>query len=515
MARSSLDRILGPLISPQFDAFGCPVRGLHTDDTERATCEPCKIDHRAHAAAARCVPLQDDRCGFWGLGLNSYEPWPHTRYFKPGVGLHRDAGPAIASNQVKAWFVDGVCHRQDGPAIEWGDNGRAWIVDGRLHRDGGPAVETNETQEWFRHGRLHRDDGPALFTAPDRHDFAIGGAFVERATVWALWVAGQTEVEPTNKDALSFIDDAVNGTESYSPFAPLDETIVSLALTVHANLGHPVESLPRTDGPTGTQVAVTPPTVVESQRALAHPLSPRRLLPPVATRKPLPYDTATFRHRLAEAAVLGTLRRSDKPRPHPWGVSGSAWGDPYVEADLKLDVDMIAYGVHRPIMRRLMSTSPFDSPVTDDSPVSVPRSRYLLAESARDYARDLASTFASTGGFPVLPELLSPLSEIDDVIERAFEFAAQAIAGGVDDIVARAWATGIVITSGYPMVTLEWGGNRPLSDEFEALEQVHSLASEYYAQALDDLRTHGDATRFMDYVSRCYRWPSDASLTPG
>ena len=38
-----------------------------------------------------------------------------------------------------------------------------WRLDGILHRDDGPAVEKlNGTRVWFQHGKQHRDDGPAV-----------------------------------------------------------------------------------------------------------------------------------------------------------------------------------------------------------------------------------------------------------------------------------------------------------------------------------------------------------------
>jgi hypothetical protein len=33
-----------------------------------------------------------------------------------------------------------VLHREDGPAIEFNDGGREWMIDGKLHRTNGPAV---------------------------------------------------------------------------------------------------------------------------------------------------------------------------------------------------------------------------------------------------------------------------------------------------------------------------------------------------------------------------------------
>lgn len=39
---------------------------------------------------------------------------------------------------------------------------KAWYLNGVLHRDDGPAFEGRHCMSWFRHGRLHRVDGPAV-----------------------------------------------------------------------------------------------------------------------------------------------------------------------------------------------------------------------------------------------------------------------------------------------------------------------------------------------------------------
>jgi len=44
---------------------------------------------------------------------------------------------------------------------------KAYYVNGLLHRDHGPAIEwSNGTKEWYRFGRPHREDGPAIELAP-------------------------------------------------------------------------------------------------------------------------------------------------------------------------------------------------------------------------------------------------------------------------------------------------------------------------------------------------------------
>jgi hypothetical protein len=78
--------------------------------------------------------------------------------------LHREDGPAIEYiNGTKKWWFNGKLHREDGPAIEWGDGDKEWWVNGKQHREDGPAIEdTDGDKKWYFNGKLHREDGPAV-----------------------------------------------------------------------------------------------------------------------------------------------------------------------------------------------------------------------------------------------------------------------------------------------------------------------------------------------------------------
>jgi len=89
--------------------------------------------------------------------------------------LHREDGPAIEyTNGGKAWFINGKCHREDGPAIEYADGYKEWYIDGKLHREDGPAIEyADGDKEWWINGKLHREDGPAIEYANGRKAWYI------------------------------------------------------------------------------------------------------------------------------------------------------------------------------------------------------------------------------------------------------------------------------------------------------------------------------------------------------
>ena len=55
-------------------------------------------------------------------------------------------------NNCKSWFLDGMLHREDGPAVVMFDSGvNEWWVEGQLHRVDGPAVERfdGDNEWWF------------------------------------------------------------------------------------------------------------------------------------------------------------------------------------------------------------------------------------------------------------------------------------------------------------------------------------------------------------------------------
>jgi len=100
-------------------------------------------------------------------------------WFVNGV-RHRDGDqPAYVSRTTSAWFVNGVRHRDgDLPAIEdvWGD--RQWYKNGKLHRDGDlPAIEGG-TKYWSVNGVLHREDGPAVVRSDGTTQYFLNGVEV-------------------------------------------------------------------------------------------------------------------------------------------------------------------------------------------------------------------------------------------------------------------------------------------------------------------------------------------------
>jgi hypothetical protein len=93
------------------------------------------------------------------------------------------------SDGIKQWRLDGVLHREDGPAIEWGDGYEVWYQHGKYHRDNGPAVEYgNGDKFWYQHGKLHREDGPAIVYHNGNKEWYLNNNFYADIESWAKGV---------------------------------------------------------------------------------------------------------------------------------------------------------------------------------------------------------------------------------------------------------------------------------------------------------------------------------------
>jgi hypothetical protein len=56
----------------------------------------------------------------------------------------------VCTNGHKFWYLNGQCHREDGPAIEYSNGSKAWWLNGKQHREDGPAVEYSDgVKFWY------------------------------------------------------------------------------------------------------------------------------------------------------------------------------------------------------------------------------------------------------------------------------------------------------------------------------------------------------------------------------
>ena len=56
----------------------------------------------------------------------------------------------------KRYYLNGLLHKEDGPAVEWSTGIKVWYKNGKLHREDGPAVEyINGDKFWWLNGKFY------------------------------------------------------------------------------------------------------------------------------------------------------------------------------------------------------------------------------------------------------------------------------------------------------------------------------------------------------------------------
>jgi hypothetical protein len=57
------------------------------------------------------------------------------------------------------YFKNGKFHREDGPAIEYENGEKHWLVNGLFHREDGPAIEfVNGRKSWYYKDKCYGND---------------------------------------------------------------------------------------------------------------------------------------------------------------------------------------------------------------------------------------------------------------------------------------------------------------------------------------------------------------------
>ena len=105
---------------------------------------------------------------------------------------------------TKRWYLNGIPHREDGPAVEFLDGDQSWFFEGKLHREDGPAIiSSHGYKEWFNNGKLHRLDGPAFI-----HDDGDKAWFINDSHVTVI-ITDWANENDIDLDNLSEVDKAL------------------------------------------------------------------------------------------------------------------------------------------------------------------------------------------------------------------------------------------------------------------------------------------------------------------
>lgn len=170
--------------------------------------------------------------------------------------LHRTNGPAVVrSDGSKEWWVNGRLHREGRPAIQRGNGSKEWWVNGFLHRENGPAKEYAEgSKEWWLEGRLHREDGPAILWCNGVRGWYIQGVEVNEKIVMEPQSIGFDDIQACeNSEVRSIMIDR------YGWLRYLGDSRAIIVDQRHNDIENTKEILFKTDK-NGLRLVVTCPT---------------------------------------------------------------------------------------------------------------------------------------------------------------------------------------------------------------------------------------------------------------
>jgi len=72
-------------------------------------------------------------------------------------------------NGSKRWYLNGLRHRVDGPAVVYLDGFKSWWLCGQPHRADGPAIEwIDGSKSWYLNGRELTEEQHLRATVLDR-----------------------------------------------------------------------------------------------------------------------------------------------------------------------------------------------------------------------------------------------------------------------------------------------------------------------------------------------------------
>jgi hypothetical protein len=73
----------------------------------------------------------------------------------------------------KQWVLNGLYHREDGPAVEYKNGDKAWYLNGIYHREDGPAIihPNGEKEWWFNDYKMSKAEWFRALTPEQQYDY--------------------------------------------------------------------------------------------------------------------------------------------------------------------------------------------------------------------------------------------------------------------------------------------------------------------------------------------------------
>src|ERR1700691_5718741 len=96
------------------------------------------------------------------------------------------------------YYLNGLHHRVDGPAVIYTNGLLMYYLNGKRHREDGPAIIWNSNhKEYYLNGKLHREDGPARIYSNGTKSYYLNGNNITEEV--NNWLSGKTNIPPYKK----------------------------------------------------------------------------------------------------------------------------------------------------------------------------------------------------------------------------------------------------------------------------------------------------------------------------
>ena|ERR1700691_822336 len=85
------------------------------------------------------------------------------------------------------YYLNGLHHREDGPAAIWHNGVLEYYLNGLRHREDGPAIIFSHGRlDYYLNGLRHREDGPAIIRRDGTLEYYLNGINIttEKVNSW-------------------------------------------------------------------------------------------------------------------------------------------------------------------------------------------------------------------------------------------------------------------------------------------------------------------------------------------
>ena len=128
-------------------------------------------------------------CRIWRSDYDFQDlTWDEWTWLDDEEKLHRTNGPAYEETNGNKFWIQNSKNLDLSSSVEILSGGYKWYLNGMLHREDGPAIEWyNDEKEWYQNNRKHRINGPAVIDHYSGNEWWINGQELSHESV-EMWI---------------------------------------------------------------------------------------------------------------------------------------------------------------------------------------------------------------------------------------------------------------------------------------------------------------------------------------